>query len=769
MTERREGWVAKLMERHVVRTAVLYIGGAWIVAQVGDFWIQNYGLNRRYLDVVLFLLTVGLPVALILSWYHGLKGAQKVQRLEAVLLGVLAVIGVVGSVLLVRRAVPDEERGATLLPAATTDLGEGSVAILPLANNTGADTLDWLGTGLADMLTTNFAQLQAVRVVGVERLLDLMRQADAEAADRIPQDLALEIARASGARLMVRGSIAGSGSNLRMDLRLIDLADGTTITGEKATGRDVYALVDSLSTLLSPHVLGGAVQPTELTPVAQLATGNLDAFKEYRAGVRAERRFRYDAAEEHYRRALALDSTFAVAWLRLGLVEFQGDTNLAEATGALTRAERYIEGTSERDRLMIEAMLDFVKFDATSAERTLNQLITKYPDDKEARTWLAILYAQMDRQEDRRRVLEEILRLDPFYAPAYNELSYLAAYRGDTLAADSLSRRYMELEPDQPNPYDTRGEILELLGRAEEGREAFLESVRVDEGFVIGYQHLVRSHLRAGDFAGARSALAAFLGTEDEDASVWIRLLSADTYVAGGDYLEGLDGYARAGARAEGLERADLKLIARLDEGSLAVALGDFERARSAFDEVWQLDAYNQEAFFGSFRALGVEGRLEEMRRIREGVAGSLDQIPDGFRAFADQSLQFADAFIAYYSGDLERAADLFEPGPGFRLQYVFPERVQTLLELDRAEEARRVAPRIAGPEMIRSNTRVLPLVHHQRIYWTARADEAAGNADAAISGYARLQSIAGDGLHLVPRMADTEERLSRLREAAGS
>ncbi|MBT8460968.1 MAG: CsgG/HfaB family protein, partial [Gemmatimonadetes bacterium] len=357
MTEQERDWIGQLRERHVLRTAVLYIGGAWIVAQVGDFAIQNYDVQRRYLDVVLYLLTVGLPAALILAWYHGQAGVQRIRRAEAGMLGVLAVVAVVGTGLLLNRASEEQERTAVLLPAATTDLGQGSVAILPLANNTGADSLDWLGTGLADMLTTNLAQITSVRVVGVERLLDLMRQANAEEAERIPDDLALDIAQASGARLMVRGSIAGSGPNLRMDLRLIDLRDGTVIAGESARGADVYTLVDELSARLSPEILGGAVQPTELTPVARLATGNLDAFKEYREGVQAERRFRYSSAENHYRRAVELDSTFAVAWLRLGLVEFQGDGNLADASSALGRAEQFIEGTSERDRLMIEAML----------------------------------------------------------------------------------------------------------------------------------------------------------------------------------------------------------------------------------------------------------------------------------------------------------------------------------------------------------------------------------------------------------------------------
>jgi tetratricopeptide (TPR) repeat protein len=547
------------------------------------------------------------------------------------------------------------------------------------------------------MLTTNLAQLTSVRVVGVERLLDLMRQANTEETERIPDDLALDIAQASGARLMVRGSIAGSGDNLRMDLRLIDLNDGTVIAGESARGADVYVLVDDLSGRLSPHILGGAVQPTELTPIAQLATGSLDAFREYREGIRAERLFHRSEAVEHYRTAVEIDSTFAVAWLRLGLSEFSGAGNIAEASQAMAQAERFIDRTSERDRLMIEGMMAFIRFDPVTAEEKLQQLIARYPDDKEARTWLGILYAQTDRQDDRIRVLEEIIRLDPFYAPAYNELAYSAARGGDTLAADTLSLRYLELEPDQPNPHDSRGEILEMLGRPDEGLEAFRQSIAVDPGFIVGYKHIVRAYMRKGDMAGARAVLAERLGSDDPDISVWIRLLSGDTYVAEGRYLDGLDAYEQAVARARELDRDDLRLVGLLDAGAIAVSVGEFDRAREAYEETLTLDPYNQEAFFGSLSGLGMQGRVDYMRGIREAVAAGIADVPAGFREFAEISLRYTDALIAYYAGEIEKAVELFEETQaGFALQYTFREQVDALLQLERYEDAVQSARRAA-------------------------------------------------------------------------
>jgi hypothetical protein len=62
-----------------------------------------------------------------------------------------------------------------------------------------------------------------------------------------------------------------------------------------------------------------------------------------------------------------------------------------------------------------------------------------------------------------------------------------------------------------------------------------------------------------------------------------------------------------------------------------------------------------------------------------------------------------------------------------------------------------------------------------RRQEWTAqlkeraRVDEATGNREAAVESYEQLYGRAGDGLRQVPWMADTEDRLARLKEAEAS
>ena len=86
----------------------------------------------------------------------------------------LAVIASIAAVVWSQTVGRSSTGDAESIPAGAMDLGPLSVAVLPLANNTGEDSLNWLAPGLANMLTKDLEQVGQLRVVGAERLLDLM-------------------------------------------------------------------------------------------------------------------------------------------------------------------------------------------------------------------------------------------------------------------------------------------------------------------------------------------------------------------------------------------------------------------------------------------------------------------------------------------------------------------------------------------------------------------------------------------------------------------
>ena len=761
----------QLQERHVLRTAVLYLGAGWVGLEFIGFVVENYGFDRVVLDCALLMIGIGLTIALIISWYHGAGGRQNVPRSEGLMVGGLILVGLIGSGVILTRDRP-EPRTPALLPAGLVpdDLGAGSLAVLPLTNRTGADSLDWLGPGLADMLTTNLAQIEGLRVVSAQRLLDLLRQAGREETEEIPDDLALQIAAQSGARRLLRGSFMAVGDEVRVDVQLIDLEDGTVAAAELSRGSDVFALVDDVSARLSGQMLGPAFTPTELTPVAELATGNIEAYKEYTDGLLAERRFLLEQAEGSYRRAVELDPEFAIAWLRLGML---ANVTGQEAALAFQNADTYKDKASARDRYMIEAMFaaNFQR-DQEAADSLLRELIEKFPEEKDARYQLGVFYDATDRDEEGRAIMREAVQLDPFFAPGINHLAYMAGRAGDADEADSLSLRYLELEPGQANPHDSRGEILEMIGRNEEARDEYRAALEIEPGFLASFDHLVRSYLLANDPAGARAELERHLETEDPDAAVYVRRLLGDTHIADGSYPEALAAWRSAAELAETLSRADLKIPSLLEAGQLATFMGEFDSATASLRQADAIDPLLGGVMFGLLVNSGERGRVDEMLVVRDTVLARFADAPPILQGQIALVTLLVDAIVAWYQGDAQAAVQLYDQAREMidlpRPALVGPsmQEVQALLEVGRAREALEVAENME--RISQGGNRLNPGMLQGALYLQGRAHQALDQPSEAAASYGRLYDMVGDGIDAIVGMRDLPERLALMREAAG-
>ncbi|MGD8495318.1 MAG: CsgG/HfaB family protein [Gemmatimonadales bacterium] len=286
----------QLKEKHLFRTAVVYAGGAWLMLEATGFFVDTYALSRHIIDVVVLLAVLGFPAALIISWFHGEKGRQDVARSEAALLLVLAVLAAVGTYRITTASeVTANRSGGAAAPSsvrtASEDLGARSIAVIPFTNATGLDSLDWIGSGVSDMLTTSLARSGDMRVVSPQRLFELLRAAGRQETDVIPDDVAMQVAGDAGAHRMVRGSVLGTLEDLVLDVQLIDLSDGTVVAGDRLRGDDVFTMSDSLAAWVSgamyeerPPQLADAGFPPTRPPLA--LSGNPEKLKEYSIALR---------------------------------------------------------------------------------------------------------------------------------------------------------------------------------------------------------------------------------------------------------------------------------------------------------------------------------------------------------------------------------------------------------------------------------------------------------------------------------------------------
>ena len=77
------GFFEELRYRNVFRVAVAYVVVSWLVAQVADLVVDAFNLPDSYLQMIIILLVLGLPVAVVFAWAFELtpEGLKKAKDL----------------------------------------------------------------------------------------------------------------------------------------------------------------------------------------------------------------------------------------------------------------------------------------------------------------------------------------------------------------------------------------------------------------------------------------------------------------------------------------------------------------------------------------------------------------------------------------------------------------------------------------------------------------------------------------------------------------
>ena len=324
------------------------------------------------------------------------------------------------------------------------------VAVLPFAVR-GGEQYAYLQEGMVDLLSTNLDGAGPLRALDPRALLGRVtrtREGEAARTGRVlaPEE-ARDIARGFGAGLFVLGDVVGVGDRVRISASLYDARRGKEAARAVVDGSptELFALVDQLTRQLLAGYPGQS--PDHLTGLAALTTSSLPALKAYLAGASEYRAGRFDAAEAAFQRAVALDTTFALAHYQLSntlLWVARGGWDSVANTGL--RAVRHSARLTPRARLVVEAYAAFRTGDLDRAERLYRSIVGAYPDDVEAWYQLGdVLYhgnAPRGRSfVEARPAFTRVLEIEPDHVGALLHLLRIALAERRHAEADTLIRR----------------------------------------------------------------------------------------------------------------------------------------------------------------------------------------------------------------------------------------------------------------------------------------------------------------------------------------
>ena len=180
-------------------------------------------------------------------------------------------------------------------------------------------SMEWLREGSLNMLTSSLAQWQDLHIVEYERTLDLLRDAGVDEEERVGLERARSMARKVDAGRVVMGRVeTGNSDSVAVTAELYDVSTGRILEKAEAKGlkgSDPRPLFDRVATDLLNLV--GA--PRLTVDLAEQTTKSVAAYREYLAGLRELNSFGLRAADSAFDRAIAADSTFALAYFKKSL------------------------------------------------------------------------------------------------------------------------------------------------------------------------------------------------------------------------------------------------------------------------------------------------------------------------------------------------------------------------------------------------------------------------------------------------------------------
>src|SRR5208337_3159020 len=287
-------------------------------------------------------------------------------------------------------------RGKIFAPGSKPAQPAISLAILPFRNASGDPKLDWLGTSLAEMLSTEVGQSSHLRMVSSDRLHQILHDLQISPDSTLDPNTLSRLAEFSNAETVVWGQYARFGVEIRIDAKLQDLKHDRTAAlkaeapNEKAVPEAVDRLAEAIrqNLALSPAIIK-ELQTQSFKPSSKF----LPALRYYNEGLQLLRQGRDLEAQKQLQASIQQDPEFALAYSRLA----QADANLgheSEAEQLSRQAVDLSQNLSPQEKYLIAASHAGIMKDYPKAIEAYENLARASPGDSDVQFALGSLYEE---------------------------------------------------------------------------------------------------------------------------------------------------------------------------------------------------------------------------------------------------------------------------------------------------------------------------------------------------------------------------------------
>ena len=472
------------------RSQPVRVLGTYVLASIGVLgvvWVlmKQLGLPTWVFIGAVVLLAIGLPIMLITARHERERaiarstnasvatptGVRRFFTWQRAFAGGGLALGALGVVTIVYTAMRVMGIGAVGTLMARGALSERDRIVLADFDNRTADST--LAATVTELLRTDLSQSRAVSVYDVAQLSEVARQMQLPPGTRISFDVAKDVATRQGLKAVLAGEIASLGTSYILSVRLVATNTGDVLWAgrETATADGLSAAVDRLSATLRERV-GESLRTIRADPpLQQMTTGSTEALRLFVQADRATDRGDDAGAIALLERAIGLDSNFAMAYRKLGVLLRNGRGDTSKIDRSVRRAYALRDKLSARERYLVDATYQtHAAHDTAKAIAAYSALLDQYPDDRAAANNLALIYRAQGKSPEALQLYWRSIRQRTAAAVTFNNAIPLEVQLGNLDSAGAMIEAFAVAYPDNPRVPTLRANYLAAIGKLDSAK-----------------------------------------------------------------------------------------------------------------------------------------------------------------------------------------------------------------------------------------------------------------------------------------------------------
>jgi adenylate cyclase len=343
-----------------------------------------------------------------------------------------------------------------------------SIAVLPFENLSEDKANVYFADGIQEEILTRLSRIGDLKVIS---------RTSTQRYKNTSEPIA-EIAKQLAVANVLEGSVRKSGDRVRVHVQLIDAENDAHLWAERYDRQidDIFAVESDIAEKIA-DALQAKLTGAERRAIAAQPTKNTEAHDLYLKGKHHWRNFYapgYERVREYFEQAIALDASYAPAYVGLSLYHSWASANGIFAPEHWPLAEEAVQKALELDDTLVEtynalaAVEIYYKRNWTAAECAFRRGIELDPNLGDIPAHYGVCLSYFGRFEEAIAQQNRAMELDPFFPGNNLHFGTILFFNRDYDRAAAQLAKTLELFPNYAAAHESFGNVCAQKGMKHE-------------------------------------------------------------------------------------------------------------------------------------------------------------------------------------------------------------------------------------------------------------------------------------------------------------